>query len=359
MNGNVTMAAIGADLAAKKGILVFNAAGNEGSGSWHYIITPADGDSVVAVGAVTSGGAVGGFSSYGPSSDGQIKPDVASVGVFALVQTTANTIGSSNGTSFACPNMAGLSTCLWQGFPEFNNMKILAALKLAGSRALNPDDRVGYGIPNMKTAFALLLGEYATSASSSTGCRIGVSWTSKDIGAMKYEVERKGPSDPAYVKIGDVNALQGDILSPHTYNFNNDLTSGSSGAYSYRIRQIIDTATASFTAVYIDTTNITISSPCIVTGLPNPDPNKITVMVQPNPVSSSTATLVVETPFAVTNMPVLIYNASGQLVMQLKESKTSGRKTIPLQTGRLSSGQYFIKVLDGQKVVGATDLLIL
>ena len=52
MNGHTTMAAIGANLAANKGILVVNAAGNEGSSPWKYILTPADADSVLAVGAV-------------------------------------------------------------------------------------------------------------------------------------------------------------------------------------------------------------------------------------------------------------------------------------------------------------------
>ncbi|MGZ3925103.1 MAG: S8 family serine peptidase, partial [Flavisolibacter sp.] len=71
MNGNTTMAAIGADLAAKKGILVVNAAGNDGTSTWHYIGTPADADSIMTVGAVTTTGAVASFSSYGPSSDGR------------------------------------------------------------------------------------------------------------------------------------------------------------------------------------------------------------------------------------------------------------------------------------------------
>ncbi|MBD0286820.1 MAG: S8 family serine peptidase, partial [Flavisolibacter sp.] len=75
MNGNTTMAAIGADLATKKGILVANAAGNEGNKSWQFIITPADGDSVLAVGAVTVDSVIAAFSSYGPSADGQVKPD--------------------------------------------------------------------------------------------------------------------------------------------------------------------------------------------------------------------------------------------------------------------------------------------
>ena len=98
MDGNTTMAAKGADLAAKKGLLVFNSAGNEGGNAWNFLVTPSDGDSVIAVGAVSVSGAVGNFSSYGPSGDGQVKPEVASVGVAALVQTTSNTVGASNGT---------------------------------------------------------------------------------------------------------------------------------------------------------------------------------------------------------------------------------------------------------------------
>ena len=89
MNGNTTMAVIAADLAAKKGILVFVANGNFGTSAWHFLSTPADGDSVIAVGAVNTSGIVGSFSSYGPSSDGQIKPDVASVGVSAILETSA------------------------------------------------------------------------------------------------------------------------------------------------------------------------------------------------------------------------------------------------------------------------------
>ena len=61
MNGNTTMCAIAADLAAKKGMIVFAANGNDGNGAWHFLSTPADGDSVVAVGAVNAAGVVGSF----------------------------------------------------------------------------------------------------------------------------------------------------------------------------------------------------------------------------------------------------------------------------------------------------------
>jgi serine protease AprX len=156
MNGNTTIISNAADIAAKKGMLVVVAAGNDGGGSWHYISAPADADSVLAIGAVNTSGVVGGFSSYGPSSDGQIKPGVAAVGVGAVVaNTTTGQPSFGNGTSFACPNMAGLSTCLWQAFPEVNNMNIISALQQSATRATNPDDRVGYGIPDMKKAFVL------------------------------------------------------------------------------------------------------------------------------------------------------------------------------------------------------------
>ncbi len=357
MNGNTTISVRGADWAAKKGLIVFNAAGNEGGNSWKFLITPADGDSVVAVGAVNTSGNVGGFSSYGPSSDGQIKPDMASIGVAALVQTTSNTVGSSNGTSFACPNMAGLGTILWQAFPEYNNMKIIRTLQQAGSKFATPDDRIGYGIPNMKTAFSNLLTEYATSSSTVTGCRVSIGWNSKDVAAMKYEIERKAPGETSFTKVGELNPQAGVVLANRSYQFNNDLTSGPAGNFSYRIRQIIDTAAATFTAVYIDTTNINVTSACVATGTTNPNPAKELVMVQPNPVSAPTVSLIVETAYAVTNMPIAVYDAKGSLVMQIKDAKGTGRKIIDLNISRLSKGKYYIKVLNGQKIIGTAKMI--
>ena len=52
MNGNTSLSARAADMAARKGMLLIVAAGNEGTSAWHYLITPADADSVLAVGAV-------------------------------------------------------------------------------------------------------------------------------------------------------------------------------------------------------------------------------------------------------------------------------------------------------------------
>ena len=358
MNGNTTLAAIAADLAAKKGLMVFAANGNDGSNAWHFLGSPADGDSVVAVGAVNSAGAVGGFSSYGPSSDGQIKPDIASVGVNALVQNTNNTLGFNNGTSFACPNMAGMGTCLWQAFPEYNNMKIIRAMQQSGSISSTPNDRIGYGIPNMKTAFGKLLVEYATSTATVTNCSATVNWRSKDVSAMKYEIERKIPGETVYSKVGELSPSAGTILAIHNYQFVNTIISASSGTVSYRIRQIIDTAAASFTAVFIDTADVTISTTCPVVII-NPPPPSTTVLVtvQPNPAPGSTTTLIIETPYAVSNMPIAIFDGKGRLVMQLSSSKAIGRKTIDLSVDKLSRGKYYIHVLNGQQTIGVAELL--
>jgi len=352
MNGNTTIAAIGADLAAKKGILFVNAAGNEGTTAWHYITTPADGDSVLAIGAVNTSGAVGSFSGYGPSSDGQIKPDVASIGVSAMVQSTSNTVVTGSGTSFACPNMAGLASVLWQGFPEVNNMRIVRALREAGSIVATPNDRIGYGIPDLKAAFGKLLTEFATSSSTINGCRVFVNWTSKDVGAMKYEIERKLPGDITYSKIAEVNPLAGTTLANHTYQFNNTLVSVAAGTVSYRIRQIIDTAAATFTDLYIDTTTATFASACV----PNPGP-KDNVLVRPNPAVGSTATLVIETTDDVPSMPILVYDMNGRLLQRIQESKGSGKKIIDLPVSKLPKGKYFINVYNKTVLIGTAEFI--
>jgi serine protease AprX len=359
MDGNTTMPAIAADLAAKKGLMVFASVGNDGNEPVNKTLsTPSDGDSVVAVGAVNSNGVLGSFTSYGPSADGQVKPDLASVGVAALIQGAGNTLITSNGTSFSCPNLAGLGTCLWQGFREFNNMKIVRALQQSGDHFTTPDNRTGYGIPNMKTAFSILLKDYVTSTATVNNCVATLAFNSKDVAAMKYEIERKAPGDANFSKVGEVTPLAGAILANHSYQFTNNLVGVAAGTVSYRVRQIIDTATASFTAVYIDTASFNLPTACLATGTGNPTTVGDYIQVQPNPLlSGNTLTLVVETSYPITKMPVLLYDNKGSLVMQLQFSKTSGRSTFTIPTIQLAAGNYFIRVLNGTKSVGTANLL--
>ena len=153
MNGKITIIARANTMAARKGIISVVAAGNDGNNAWHFIATPADADSIVTTGAVNTSGVVASFSSYGPTSDGRVKPTVASVGQGTAIAGLNNLPTFGNGTSFATPNLAGLITCLWQAFPEFTNMQIIEAVKRSSSIYTTPNDRIGYGIPNFHKAY--------------------------------------------------------------------------------------------------------------------------------------------------------------------------------------------------------------
>ncbi|RKY62038.1 MAG: hypothetical protein DRP99_06070, partial [Candidatus Latescibacterota bacterium] len=81
LDGDTPRITRAADEAARRGILVVTAAGNEAQTEWGTLICPADGDSVITVGAVDEDLEVAPFSSRGPTSDGRIKPDLAALGV--------------------------------------------------------------------------------------------------------------------------------------------------------------------------------------------------------------------------------------------------------------------------------------
>ncbi len=355
MNGNVTMAARGADLAAKKGILVAVAAGNEGSGPWHYITTPADGDSVMAVGAVTTSAAPAAFSSYGPSSDGQVKPDVASVGVATTLQTPNNTIGNGNGTSFATPNIAGLTTCLWQGFQEFNNMRIIVSLRQAASKASSPDDRVGYGIPDVKKAVLSLLKDFSTASVTASACKNTVSFTSKDIGTMKYEIERKAPGETSFTKIGERQST-GPVFASRSYQFVDSLINVQAGTITYRIREIIDTAATTFSADYMDTVTVSLGASCVTTAINPVLPAGVEVLLLPNPAREK-FTLKMTTPYPVPALVIRITDAKGSIVSILRKTKGSGTTAFDVPSYGLARGKYFVSIYNGEKLIVTKELM--
>jgi serine protease AprX len=156
IDGKTTPAAIAANMATIKGILVVVSAGNEGGNSWNFILTPGDADSALTIGSVNISGVPAGTSGYGPNSAGHVKPDVCALGSPAAVLLGDLTPHYINGTSFATPQIAGFAACLWQAIPTITTYKLRDAIKKASSSYNNPGVQLGYGIPDFCLALQSL-----------------------------------------------------------------------------------------------------------------------------------------------------------------------------------------------------------
>ncbi|MDD8019081.1 MAG: S8 family serine peptidase, partial [Bacteroidota bacterium] len=130
MNGRTATTTKAAVIAARKGVVVVNAMGNEAQASWHFLTAPADADSIISVGAVSSSGIYASFSSVGPTSDGRIKPDVAAQGVFNYCAVPGKIAynATSRGTSFSTPMTAGVCAMLLSARPELTPIQVRDAL---------------------------------------------------------------------------------------------------------------------------------------------------------------------------------------------------------------------------------------
>jgi serine protease AprX len=153
MNGHTTPCARAANYAANKGIAVVCAEGNLGGTLWNYVGTPADADSVLAVGAVDGAGSYASFSSHGPAVGGMVKPAVDAEGQGTIVADfQSNSVFPENGTSFASPVMCGLVACLWQAHPQVSNMELFHFIEQSASQFNKPDTLLGYGKPDFCAA---------------------------------------------------------------------------------------------------------------------------------------------------------------------------------------------------------------
>ena len=154
LDGKSIQASRAATIAARKGMLLCVSMGNSGRSGGHTLLAPSDADSILSVGAVGSDGIIAPFSSRGPSADGRVKPDVCAMGYQACVLSPDNNgLEWGNGTSFACPLMAGFAACLWSAFPKENAMQIRERIISSANQYNNPDSVYGYGIPDANKAF--------------------------------------------------------------------------------------------------------------------------------------------------------------------------------------------------------------
>lgn len=170
MNGTTTFISRGAKMASEKGIFVLIANGNEASNSWHYLSAPADNNKVFSIGAVTSTGSSSYFSSYGPNSAGDIKPDACTRGS-STYYAYNNSSSYGDGTSYATPLAAGGVACLLQALPFTKNRDdVKTKLRQTASLAPNHSDQQGYGILNFGSALSNLT--LATNETSKSNFKI-------------------------------------------------------------------------------------------------------------------------------------------------------------------------------------------
>jgi serine protease AprX len=163
MDGDTAPITIAADEAAARGVVVVNSAGNEGVGSppvnpdtiplTYYVGAPADGDSVITVGATSADGTLATFSSHGPTFDGRRKPDLVARGMGVAMATPSasdTSLTTADGTSYSCPLTAGVAALLLEVHPDWNPQEVLAALRATADRSRNnvpgvPDNDYGWG----------------------------------------------------------------------------------------------------------------------------------------------------------------------------------------------------------------------
>lgn len=230
MNGITSRASIAATLAANKGIMVLNSAGNDATKPWHYIGAPADADKIITVGAVTSAGIPSSFSSFGPTSDGRLKPELSAMGSNSALIGTSGTVVYGSGTSYACPILAGMTTCFLQAAKEKKPSLSLAAIRDIMYRSANlyssPTYQMGYGIPNFVTAYNEL---------------VSLATANMDIDNVKIKINRN--QNKIYIEIGEIidsqcvakiHNVAGNIIQKKSFDINNfdiDIQSLQSGIY--------------------------------------------------------------------------------------------------------------------------------
>lgn len=343
-DGNTSIVTRGADLAAKKGIIVMNSAGNSGNegGEGRFVACPADGDSVMTVGSVDVGGRISAFSSWGPNGAGKLKPNLVSVGTATAVAGLDGNPVSGSGTSFSNPNLAGLIACLLQAFPESGNMQLLDAVQKSADRANNPDNRYGYGIPDFKKAFAILTARSFTGTLSRENCDAVLTWTGKDNNQFSYQVQRKALTDTGYTTIATLNGKTA-AFQKNDYRFVASVASSALQTIRYRIREILPGDTA---IVLLDSA-ITVSGEC------NASPG---IVVGPNPFRN-TISLSVRTATPSTKYEVSMYNSAGQQVYAKEVNNPGTDYSVQIPATTFPSGVYTITVRDGRKIIGSERIV--
>lgn len=343
MDGNTTIITNGADYAAHLGIVVVNSAGNYGYDASHNTLgAPADGDSVIAAGAVGYSGSRASFSSVGPTVDGRYKPDIMALGSGNVVASpySDNTYTSASGTSFSCPLSAGVAALILCANPDLTPMQVRDAMRETASQSNSPDNLMGWGILNTLDAVNYFPTpvELSSFSASFVNGSVNLSWTTAtEKNNRGFEIQRKSAGSD-YSVIGFV-AGNGTVTTPNHYIYKDN--SNIRGINTYRLKQV------DFDGKFTYSKEISVNVPTasdFVLEQNYPNPFNPTTMIKYSVPEAS-------------NVKLILYDALGRQVKVLSnEYKEAGNYSFTLNAGGLSSGVYIVRLSAGisNKVIKIT-----
>ncbi len=131
------------------------------------------------------------FSSWGPTDDGRIKPDIMGVGTDILSTSNASngSYTSLNGTSMSSPQVAGSLFLLQQLYSRLNAGKFMRAATLKGLvihsamdfGPVGPDYQSGWGLLNAENAASIIQNKDKTQAIRELSLSSGAFYTEKIV----------------------------------------------------------------------------------------------------------------------------------------------------------------------------------
>ncbi|MCA9741457.1 MAG: S8 family serine peptidase [Deferribacteres bacterium] len=337
LDGQTTVITKAAQMAVSKGVVVVTSAGNEGDVfSFPYIGAPADGKDVIAVGAVTSKGDLARFSSIGPTYDGRTKPDVVAMGVGVSIVSVGTSSGyrTGQGTSYACPMVAGVAAQILSAHPYLTPLQVNEALRQTSDRAFSPDNQYGYGLVDARAAITYWGPafsnevDYSLSADGivlSTRCLVGAAEN-----VQKMELFWRLPGDTSF------NVASMTRLDSTLYSSSKIAVPPQSEIEFYFSVEVSDKGRFTYPK----------DAPGVVLGLPDDRNLPVNFTLEqnyPNPfVASQSATTSIRLSLVESAIvSVTIYNILGQEVVKLMDNApmASGQNAQIIWNGRSASGQ--------------------
>jgi subtilisin family serine protease len=340
MNGRTATTSKAAVLAARRGVVVCSAMGNEGATGWHYLTSPADADSIISVGAVNSSGVLASFSSVGPTSDGRTKPDVVAQGVATYAATASSTsYGFFGGTSLSTPLVAGAAALVLSAHPELTPIQVREALRSTASNASSPNNTIGWGIINTYRAILyygmVLSTDPEITITPDIHVRIGVFVVSdapirRDSVLLYYSTNGSATFTPLPMTLTDIVD-----------------SSTNSGKYSAIIPNLTGGIAINFYVYAVDATNKSRVSPHVAATPPVPATFAL-YQNFPNPFNSSSSIQYILERANYTTLK--IYDVLGREVATLvNEYQSPGVKPpVYFDASRFASGVYLYRLKSGE-----------